>query len=62
MLRMHSRISDLHIFDPATAKRAYRQFLCEMDSVAWRRRIISPLICQATGGSRQLPTAEYFRA
>jgi hypothetical protein len=59
-LCMRGQVADLHIFDHATAKWAHGQLLCEMDSATWRRRIVSPLSCQARGGSRPLPPIEYL--
>ena len=45
-LCVRCQVADLHILDHATAKRAHRQLLCEMNSATWRRRIVSRLSCQ----------------
>jgi hypothetical protein len=56
-LRVRCQVADLHVLDHATAKRAHRQLLCEMNSAKRRRRIVSQVCCQARGrGGRLLPT------
>jgi len=40
-LRLRCQVANLHVLDHATAKRAHRQLLCEMNSATWRRRIVS---------------------
>jgi N-acyl-D-aspartate/D-glutamate deacylase len=40
-LCVQGQVADLHVLDHATAKRAHRRLLSEIDSAAWRRRIVA---------------------